>query len=110
MRWGSGQVLRIDRRGGLVWYAYYREPSGRQPQKLIGPAWTGRGRPPDGYYTKHTAEGWLRERLLEDAQRAAVGPVYGTRVTFAEAGEEYLATPPTTGAASRQRSGATAHS
>jgi Phage integrase, N-terminal SAM-like domain len=29
-------------------------------QKEIGPAWSGRGRPATGYYTKRLAEDWLR--------------------------------------------------
>ena len=32
-------------------------------QKKIGPAWTSRGRPADGYFTKRTAEAWLRDVL-----------------------------------------------
>ncbi len=90
MRWGSGQVVRRERKRGPVWYAHYREPSGRQHQKLIGPAWSGRGRPPEGYYTKRMAEDWLRERLLEDAQRTAAGQALEARVSFADAAEEYL--------------------
>ena len=45
----------------------------------------------EGYFTKRTAEDWLRDRLLEDAQRAAIAPANATSgVTFAEAAEEYL--------------------
>lgn len=91
MRWGSGQVVQVQRKRGPVWYAHYRDPSGQQHQKLIGPVWTGRGRPPDGYYTRRGAEDWLRDRLLDDAQRsanAATRPF--TSTTFAEAAEEYL--------------------
>jgi aryl-alcohol dehydrogenase-like predicted oxidoreductase len=32
-------------------------------QKKIGPAWTERGRPANGYLTKRLAEDWLRETL-----------------------------------------------
>src|SRR5436305_2579923 len=91
MRWGSGQVVQVERKRGPVWYAHYREPSGRQRQKLIGPAWTGRGRPPAGYHTRRTAEDWLRDRQVEDAQRAAVAPPDARMgITFAEAAQEYL--------------------
>jgi len=90
MRWGSGQVVRLERKRGPVYYAYYREASGRQHQKLIGLVWRGRGRPPAGYFTKRMAEDWLRERLLEDAERAAGGLPGETRVTFADAAAEYL--------------------
>ncbi|MGH2914995.1 MAG: tyrosine-type recombinase/integrase [Solirubrobacteraceae bacterium] len=89
MRWGSGQVLRIERKRGPVWYARYRLPSGRQIQKAIGPAWSERGRPPDGFFTKRTAEDWLRETLLQDAQKNAAGQIE-TGATFADAAEEYL--------------------
>jgi integrase len=90
MRWGSGRVVQMQRKRGPVWYAQYREPSGRQRQKMIGRVWTGRGRPADGYYTKRMAEDWLRMKMVEDAQRAAAGEVIGTRVTFADAAAEYI--------------------
>jgi hypothetical protein len=44
---------------GPVWYAKYQLPSGRQVQKKIGPAWSGRGRPPPGYFTKRTVAKYL---------------------------------------------------
>jgi integrase len=89
MRWGSGTVFKVERKHGTVWYAKYRTPSGRQVQKLIGPAWSGREAPPPGYYTKRMAEDWLRSQLVEGHQTAAAGRVE-TGVTFAEAAEEYL--------------------
>jgi integrase len=89
MRWGSGQVVRIERKRGPVWYARYRLPSGRQLQKLIGPAWNERGRPPSGFFTKRLAEDWLRDRLLQDAQKDEAGQAE-TGATFADAAEEYL--------------------
>ena len=71
---------------------------------MLGPAWTGRGRPPAGYFTKRLAENWLRDAL--DELRFGVGlvtsrPLQGTGglpweprpstgVTFAEAAAEYL--------------------
>ncbi len=39
----TGHVFRVERKRGPVWYAKYRLPSGRQVQKLIGPAWDGAG-------------------------------------------------------------------
>ena len=38
----TGHVFRVDRARGPVWYAKYRLPDGRQVQKKLGPAWTGR--------------------------------------------------------------------
>jgi integrase len=80
----------VERKRGPVWYAQYRPSSGRQVQRALGPAWSGRGRPPAGYFTKRLAEDWLRDKLLEEAQRAASAPVVDTGTTFAEAAEEYL--------------------
>ena len=58
----SGHVFRVDRSRGPVWYAKYRLSDGRQVQKRIGPAWTGRGRPPAGYVTM---ESDVRGRLAQ---------------------------------------------
>ncbi len=85
----SGSVTRVERKRGPVWYARYRLASGRQGQKALGPAWTGRGRPPAGYFTKRTAEDWLVE-FLDEARRDAAAGFVSTGVTFAEAAEEYL--------------------
>ena len=90
MRWGSGRVVVVERKRGPVWYAQYRPASGRQVQRALGPVWTGRGRPPAGYFTKRLAEDWLRDKLLEEAQRADSAPVAESGVTFAEAASEYL--------------------
>ncbi len=56
----SGHVFRVERRRGPQWYAKFRLPDGRQVQRLIGPAWTERGRPVAGCSTKRGAEAWLR--------------------------------------------------
>lgn len=71
MRRPSGQVFRIDRARGPVWYAEYRLSDGRQLQKKIGPAWTGRGRPAAGYFTKRLADDWLWRVL--DTRRPSSG-------------------------------------
>ena len=69
----SGHVFRVERkREGWVWYAKYRLPDGRQVQKKIGPAWTERGRPAAGFFTKRTAEAWLRD--VQDQARAGTLP------------------------------------
>jgi integrase len=85
----SGHVFRVERKRGPAWYAKYRLPDGRQVQKRIGPAWTSRGRPAAGYFTKRTAEDWLRE-LLNQARAGTLPGLIRTGVTFAEAAEEYL--------------------
>jgi integrase len=87
MRWGSGQVVLVQRKRGAVWYARYRTPSGRQVQKLLGPAWTDSGSPREGFLTKRMAEDWLRKTLI-DGQRNA--PPLEVRATFADAADEYI--------------------
>jgi hypothetical protein len=87
--WGSGHVYRVDRRQGPIWYAKYRLPDGRQVKKKIGPAWTGRGRPRVGYFTRRGAEEWLRETLDDVRERAYAG-ARRTDATFAEAAREWL--------------------
>jgi integrase len=82
--------VRVERKRGPVWYAHYREPSGRQRRKLIGRVWTGAGRPPGGYYTRKMAEEWLREKLYADAHRAGGSLAAETDATFADAAAEYL--------------------
>jgi integrase len=86
----SGHVFRVERKRGAVWFAKYRLPDGRQVQKKIGPAWSGRGRPPTGYYTKRLAEDWLRG-VLDDARRGTLpGMVAPSGATFADAAAEWL--------------------
>jgi len=66
----SGHAFRVERKRGAQWYVKYRLPDGRQQQRRLGPAWSGRGRPPAGYYTKRTAQAALDE-ILAAARRAA---------------------------------------
>lgn len=85
----SGHVFRYEGKRRPTWRAKYRLPDGRQVQKTLGPAWTARGRPPAGYFTKRTAEGWLRRTLAEAAAGALPGMVR-TGATVADACAEYL--------------------
>jgi integrase len=85
----SGHVFRLERKRGAAWYAKYRLPDGRQFQRKIGPAWTERGRPPAGYFTRRSAEAWLRD-LLDQARRGTLPGMVRTGATFADAAEEYL--------------------
>ncbi len=79
----------MDRKRGPQWYAKYRLPDGRQLQRRIGPAWTERGRPAAGYFTKRTAEAWLRD-MLDEARRGTLPGLVKTGVTFADAAAEWL--------------------
>ena len=85
----SGHVFRREGQRGGVWYAKYRLPDGRQVQRRIGPAWSQRGRPAAGHYTKHTAEQWLAD-LLQQARRGELPGMVHTGATFADAAAEYL--------------------
>ncbi|HET7445331.1 MAG TPA: site-specific integrase [Solirubrobacterales bacterium] len=85
----SGHVFRVERKRGAQWFAKYRLPDGRQVQKKIGPTWSDRGRPPAGYFTKRSAEAWLRT-VLEEARNGTLPGLVKTGVTFAEAADEWL--------------------
>src|SRR3954470_12038840 len=83
--------LRIEqRKRGPVFYIKYRDAAGEQHNKLLGDQWTGRGRPPAGFYTERTANEAL-QTLLADARR---GTLAGARTksgkTFADAAAEWL--------------------
>src|SRR3954471_4966824 len=85
----SGHVYRWEGKRRPVWRAKYRLPDGRQVKKTIGPAWTERGRPAAGYYTRRTAQARLNDLLA----RARAGPLAGmvrTGATFADACDEFL--------------------
>jgi integrase len=85
----TGHVFRRDGTRRSTWYAKYRLPDGRRVQKRIGPAWTDRGRPPTGYFTKRTAERWLRD-VLDEARRGTLPGLVQTGATFADAAAEFL--------------------
>ena len=85
----TGHVFRVERKRGAVWYAKYRLPDGRQVQRKIGLAWSGRGRPAAGYATKRLAEDWLRS-VLEEARRGTLPGLVRTGATFADAAAEWL--------------------
>jgi integrase len=85
----SGHIfLREGKRGGS-WYVKYRIGE-RQQKKRLGPAWRERGRPPEGYFTKKTAEAALQE-ILTDARRGeGITEPRSLGVTFADASAEWL--------------------
>ncbi|MEX1141109.1 MAG: tyrosine-type recombinase/integrase [Thermoleophilaceae bacterium] len=85
----SGHVFRVERQRGPVWYMKYRLPDGRQVQKKLGPAWTRRGRPAEGYFTKTTAQDAL-DGLLQEIKRGQHPGVVRTGITFAAAADEWL--------------------
>src|SRR5829696_1367503 len=96
MHAASSQVGRATghtklRRGkrGAVWYLRWRGPDGHQHQERLGPAWEAPGRPPEGYYTKRTAQDAL-EALLADARRGTLAGMTKTGATFRDAAAEFI--------------------
>jgi integrase len=86
----TGHLRLVERKRGDRWYARYRLPDGRQTMKLIGRAWEGKGRPPDGYFTERMAEAELAA-LLTDLRRGSVpDPADRSGKTFADAVAEWL--------------------
>lgn len=85
----TGHVFQIKRKKGAVWVAKYRLPDGRQVKKTIGPAHSGRGRPPAGTYSRRTAEDWLRDVLQQAEAKTLPGTACPT-VTFEQAAREWL--------------------
>src|SRR4051812_12517535 len=67
----TGHVFRRDGTRRSSCYEKYRLPDGRRVQKRVGPARADRGRPPAGYFTKRTAERWLRD-VLDEARRGTL--------------------------------------
>lgn len=59
--------------GGAVWYVKYRHQDGRQVQRLLGPAWTERGRPREGYFTAKTAQQELQALLVKAREGSLPG-------------------------------------
>ena len=86
----SGHVYRHEGQRGPVWRALYRLPDGRRVHKTLGPAWTQRGRPAAGHFTKRLAEDWLSE-VLGQARRGTLAGMVRTGATVEQACAEYLA-------------------
>ena len=89
MRAPTGHVVRRRGSRGDVWYAKYRLPDGRQVKRRIGPAWTERGRPGAGYFTKRTAEHWLAD-VLDQARRGELPGMVRTGAVFEDAVAEFM--------------------
>ncbi|MGH2603027.1 MAG: tyrosine-type recombinase/integrase [Dehalococcoidia bacterium] len=86
----SGFVRTRQLAGGAVYYAMLRLPDGRRLQRRLGPAWTKRSRPPDGYLTKAQAEARLQAILSGQDEDVPVAPKRGGEVTFGAAAREWL--------------------
>jgi integrase len=86
----SGHVFKRKGKRGAVWYAKYRLPDGSQQKKRLGPAWTEKTAPPDGYFTKGKAQTHL-DVLLRQARDGSLPGMVKTGKTFADATKEWLA-------------------
>ena len=83
----SGHIYLKPRAKGPVWYWKLRLPAGGEERKAIGPAWTGTGRTPEGYFTKRTAQAALDARLTD--LRRGIGIPARTGATFRDAAEHW---------------------
>lgn len=86
----SGHVLKHKGKRGSTWYAKYRLPDGRQQQKRIGPAWTQRSAPPEGFFTKASAKAWLDD-LLAQARQGTLPGLVKTGKKFRDVSADWLA-------------------
>lgn len=85
----SGHVYKVARKRGDQWYAKYRLPDGRQVQRRIGPHWSERTSPPEGYFTKQSAKAWLDDALAR-ARRGELPGMVASGRTFSGACDEWL--------------------
>jgi integrase len=84
----SGHVYVKRGARGSAWYYRARLPHGEVRRKL-GPVWDGKGRPPDGYYTRQTARAAL-QAILTDARRGVLPGLVRTGATVGDACDEWL--------------------
>ena len=83
---GGNVYLREGRRQS-TWYVRWRDGNGEH-RKALGPDWTGKGKPPAGYFRRREAEQALQELLVK--ARAGEASRLRTGVTFKQAAEEWL--------------------
>lgn len=82
----TGHVWLYEGKRRKTWYAKWRDQQG-QHQKALGPDWTGKGQPPEGFYNERKAKEKLDE-ILVDARRG-LRRQERIGLTFAEVGEEW---------------------
>jgi integrase len=85
----SGHVFKRNGKRGAVWYAKYRLPDGRQQKKRLGPAWTEKTVPPEGHFTKATAQAQL-DGILRQARDGSLPGLAQTGKRFRDASAEWL--------------------
>lgn len=85
----SGHVFKRKGKRGAVWYAKFRLPDGRQQKKRLGPDWTEKTTPPEGSFTKATAQAQL-DAILRQARAGTLPGLVQTGKTFHDASAEWL--------------------
>src|SRR3954466_11875987 len=94
----TGAVFVVERDRGPVYYGKWRDRTGRQMKRRLGPAWVvvdgdawkrRRGRVPDGVLDEHAAIVELAAAIADHEAQLDVAPVDRTR-TFADAAERWL--------------------
>jgi hypothetical protein len=86
----TGHISLRMRKRGPIYYLRYRLEDGRHVQKLLGPAWAERSRPPTGYYTKRTAEEALQQTLADARRGTLPDSQQRSGRTFGDACSEWL--------------------
>ena len=89
-RQATGFVRVLERASGPVFYAQIRTADGRRLQRRLGPVWSKRSRPPEGYMTRAQAELRLAEMLAGRDSGVEIEPPPGAEVTFGQACEEWM--------------------
>lgn len=84
----SGHVWLYRGKRRHTWCAKWRDHTG-QHEKRLGPNWTGKGRPPQGFLREREAEALLDE-ILVDARRGQLRQKR-TGFTFADVAEDWYA-------------------
>jgi hypothetical protein len=87
----SGHVWLYQGKRRETWCAKWRDHAG-QHEKRLGQAWTGRGRPPQGFLRRREAEALLEE-ILVDARRGQLRQQH-TGLTFVDVAEDWYARGP----------------
>jgi integrase len=82
----SGHVWLYEGKRRKTWCLKWRDHEG-QHEKRLGPAWTEKGPPPDGYFREREAKAALEEILVE--ARKGISQQRRTGVSFAQAAEDW---------------------
>lgn len=83
----SGHIWLYKGKRRNTWCAKWRDPQG-QHEKRLGPAWTGKGPPPQGFLRERDARALL-DAILVDARRGQLRQEH-TSITFADVAEEWF--------------------